>query len=394
MLQLPLERVHLDQGVVVRALRRWRGDHDYKNVAAGRVTLGEEGSVQVVARIGSQLRRTGIQVADLDLRAQEECEDGQHPGHRESSQGGSSLREHAKKYPRAVSSSASGWLLRLRPQAVRCGTGTDANVRQQHRQQHKVGQDQERDACTGSHRQILDHRDVNHQQDCEAKHISDQGGEARKKQTPKGVTCSNQAMGPSADVLHDAVHLLRAMTHANGEHQKRHKYRVRIELQPKKPQQPKEPQDRDQRAGHNQQCAAHAPRVDIEDDSADQDRDAEERQDLPHPLEQVAAELSETSDVETYALRLVLRSQLFQHLRELSVVQGLAGAWILVQERDEHDRRAHVLGDQLTNLSRSRHIRSQFSDRFGRAIKVRRNHRPSLQPLLRNAEPTSRWRPQ
>ncbi|MCY1233687.1 hypothetical protein D9M72_462390 [compost metagenome] len=92
-------------------------------------------------------------------------------------------------------------------------------------------------------------------------------------------------MGPSADVLHDAVHLLRAMAHANGEHQKRHKYRVRIELQPKKPQQPKEPQDRDQRAGHNQQCAAHAPRVDIEDDSADQDRDAEERQDLPHPLE-------------------------------------------------------------------------------------------------------------
>jgi hypothetical protein len=48
-------------------------------------------------------------------------------------------------------------------------------------------------------------------------------------QSKEGQARRNQAVHATADVLHDAIHLLRAMAHADGKHQKGHQHRVRVE---------------------------------------------------------------------------------------------------------------------------------------------------------------------
>ncbi|MCY1359509.1 hypothetical protein D9M69_460830 [compost metagenome] len=125
------------------------------------------------------------------------------------------------------------------------GTGgclaTDSAIGQQHRQQHQVGEDQYGYANAGGDRQVLDHRNVDQQQHGEAHGIGQQCGEASEEQAAKGVARSHQLVGAASDVLHDAVHLLGAMGHADGKHQERHQDRERIKRITQQCYQPKLP---------------------------------------------------------------------------------------------------------------------------------------------------------
>ena len=57
----------------------------------------------------------------------------------------------------------------------------------------------------------LDHLDVDHHQDGEADGIGQQRGQPRQEQAAERVARGDQFVRAAPDVLHDAVHLLRAV---------------------------------------------------------------------------------------------------------------------------------------------------------------------------------------
>ncbi|MNV54536.1 hypothetical protein D3C71_1467330 [compost metagenome] len=127
-------------------------------------------------------------------------------------------------------------------QATRRGLGTDAGVRQHHRQQDQVGKHQQGNADGRRDRQVLDHRNVNQHQHAKADGVGHQSRDPGQKQTPEGVAGCDQPMRAAGHVLHDPVHFLRAMGYANGKHQERYENRIRIELVTQTGDQPQLPQ--------------------------------------------------------------------------------------------------------------------------------------------------------
>ncbi|MNZ75547.1 hypothetical protein D3C78_940270 [compost metagenome] len=82
--QLPLERIHLVQRLIGRAVARRGLHHDRQHVAGGAVIGVQVGDVAVVAAVLAQFRSARIEVADLQLRR-----DGQaHHGQRRSAEDG------------------------------------------------------------------------------------------------------------------------------------------------------------------------------------------------------------------------------------------------------------------------------------------------------------------
>ena len=118
------------------------------------------------------------------------------------------------------------------------------------------------DADAGGQRQVLDHRDVDHHQHREADRVGQQRGQAGEEQAAEGVARGDQLVRAAADVLHDAVHLLRAVADTpmaktrNGT-----RIEIRVELEAEQPHQAELPDHGDQRAGDHQRGAAHAARV-------------------------------------------------------------------------------------------------------------------------------------
>ncbi|MNZ87056.1 hypothetical protein D3C78_1059030 [compost metagenome] len=106
----------------------------------------------------------------------------------------------------------------------------DASVGQQDRQQYQVGQDQYHDTDGRGNRQVLDYRDIDDHQHRKTHCVGDQRHYPCEEQAAKGETRRDQLVGTTPDVLHDAVHLLRAMAKANGEHQKGHQDRIGVQL--------------------------------------------------------------------------------------------------------------------------------------------------------------------
>ena len=126
----------------------------------------------------------------------------------------------------------------------------------------------------------LDHRDVDHHQHGEADRVGEQRRQAGEEQAAERVARGDQLVRAAADVLHDAVHLLRAVRYADREHEERHQDRERIELEAEQRHEAELPDDRDHRAGDHQRGAAHAAGVGVDDGGGDQRRDAEEHHHL------------------------------------------------------------------------------------------------------------------
>ncbi|MNV33693.1 hypothetical protein D3C71_1250720 [compost metagenome] len=67
--QLPFERIDLVQRIEVGALALGRLDHHRQHVTACAIGCVHEAHIAVVAAVCAQLGRPGVQVADLELRA-------------------------------------------------------------------------------------------------------------------------------------------------------------------------------------------------------------------------------------------------------------------------------------------------------------------------------------
>ena len=110
-------------------------------------------------------------------------------------------------------------------------------------------------------REVADHRNVDDHQHGEAHRVREQRGQPGQEQPPERVARGDELDRASADVLHDAVHLLRAVRHADREHQERHEDREGVELEAEERHEAQLPHDRDQRARDDQRGAAHAARI-------------------------------------------------------------------------------------------------------------------------------------
>ena len=207
------------------------------------------------------------------------------------------------------------------------GCVAHADVAEQHRQQDQVGEDQDGDAQAGGERQVLDDVDVDHHQHREADRVGEQRGEAGEEQAAEGVAGGDQAVRAAADVLHDPVHLLRAVAHADGEDEERHQDRIGIELEAEGRHQAEQPDHGDQRAGHHQRGRAHAAGVEPDDRRGDQRRQGEVQRHLHQAVDQVADQLGEADHVQLgAAVGLDPGADLLDRARELAVVDALFSA--------------------------------------------------------------------
>ncbi|MCY1514890.1 hypothetical protein D9M68_494560 [compost metagenome] len=137
MLQLRLQGVDLDQGVVVGAVVLRGLDHHHVLVAAGRVVADHEGVVEVIARVRSELGGARIEVPDFDLQADDEARDAQHARDDQGQccpfQLGETIQECPERMPTVLQV--------VQSQALRFGFATggglaDPGVGQQHGQQY------------------------------------------------------------------------------------------------------------------------------------------------------------------------------------------------------------------------------------------------------------------
>ncbi|MNT80789.1 hypothetical protein D3C72_2203040 [compost metagenome] len=109
-------------------------------------------------------------------------------------------------------------------QATQRGTLAHTDIGKRHGDKEQLGENQYQHPQASRHGQVTDHWNINDHQNSKAHHIGDQRCQAGDEQTAKRVARGDIAVRPTADVLHDAVHLLRAMAKADGENQKRHQH--------------------------------------------------------------------------------------------------------------------------------------------------------------------------
>lgn len=129
----------------------------------------------------------------------------------------------------------------------------NTNIRQRHRHQQQRGEDKHRHADAGGDRQVLDHRDVDQHQHGKAHRIRQQRSHPGHEQAAEGIARCHLAVSATADVLKDAVHLLRRVGYADGKDQEWHQDRIRIDGVAQPGDDAQLPHHRSQRTQHHQQ---------------------------------------------------------------------------------------------------------------------------------------------
>ncbi|MNN20237.1 hypothetical protein D3C81_1335090 [compost metagenome] len=100
--QLPVQGIDLGQDVVA-CTAAGRGFHHHREqVAAGAVMTGQVGIVLVVARVRTQLRRTGVEVADFQLQADHKTERRQRQADGDAQAGPATMGEQVEKTPKGM----------------------------------------------------------------------------------------------------------------------------------------------------------------------------------------------------------------------------------------------------------------------------------------------------
>ncbi|MNY27670.1 hypothetical protein D3C86_1615920 [compost metagenome] len=156
-------------------------------------------------------------------------------------------------------------------------------------------------------------------------------------------------MGATTDVLEDAVHFLRAMGDPDGENQERHQNRVRVQLVAEDLHQTQQPHHTRHRHADQQQGAAQAAGIEIDEQPGDQHRCAKEQHDRIQAVDQVAHQLAETDNVDAHLVTFQRADLRFQLLGEITVVQGLTGLRIGIEQRRNNHARPAVVGHQVAN---------------------------------------------
>jgi hypothetical protein len=271
----------------------------------------------------------------------------------------------------------------------------DADVAQQHRQQDQVREDQHRDAQAGGQRQVLDDRDVDHHQHREAHRVGEECGHAGQEQAPEREARRHQPVCAGRDVLHDAVHLLRTVADADGEHEERHQDRIRVELEAEARHQPQLPDHGHQRAGHHQRGRAHAAGVQPDDAGGDRRGEAEVEGDLHQAVDQVADQLGEADHV--HARRTVgfdPVADFLDRVRQRAVIEALAGGRVGVEQRHHQHAGLEVVADQAADDVGARDVAAQLLGGGGRAVVVVRHHRAAAEAFFGDLGPAHPRRPQ
>ncbi|MCY1274622.1 hypothetical protein D9M69_326730 [compost metagenome] len=147
--QLPFEAIDLLQQVVAHALPLWRGDHDDEHIAGVAEMRGDVGVVPVVARVGAQLWRPRIEVADLQVQADHETEDAQSQRRNDGGGGDLAFGELIEKTPQRMAD-ATAHVGLLVTQTAHCGLAPHPDIAEHNGQQDQIGEDQEGHAYAGS----------------------------------------------------------------------------------------------------------------------------------------------------------------------------------------------------------------------------------------------------
>ena len=284
-----------------------------------------------------------------------------------------------------------------------------ANVGQCHGHQQQRGKDQHRNPDTGGDGQVLDHRNIDQHQHRKAHRIGQQRGDTGNKQTTKGVARSNQLVGATGNVLHDAVHLLRRMGHADGEDQKRHQHRVRVNRIAQPGNDAQLPDHRDQRAAHHQQGAAHATGVEVDDQQRGDYGQGKEHHYLDQAIDQVAHQLGKTDHANLVLSAALLpglaggavpaeldtvAQLLFEQAGELLVVDALTGGRGGVQQGHDQHAGFEVAGHQAADDPGSANVLAQLFDVGSRALVSTGHHRATLKAFFGDFGPAYAWAPQ
>ncbi|MNF54315.1 hypothetical protein D3C84_357410 [compost metagenome] len=369
---------------------------------------GDVGVVAVVARVLAQLRGAAVEVADLQLQADHEAADAQQHGDQHRAGRPLGRGEAVEQVPQLAQAAMLGGV-GVDDQRPLGGLGADADIGQRHRHHQQGGEDQHGDADAGGDRQLLDHRDIDQHQHGEAHRVGEQRGDPGDEQAAEGVARRHQLVGAAGDVLHDAVHLLRGMRHADGEDQEGHQDRVGIDGVAQPGDDAQLPDHRGQRAEDHQQGAADAAGVQQDDEEGTDHRQAEEHHHLNQPVDQVAHQLGEADHPHlvlaaallaglargAVAGELVLVAQLLlEHPRELVVVDAAAGGRVLVEQRHDQHGRSEVAGHQTADDAGTVDVLAQLLDVGRRARVVVGHHRTALEALLGDLGPAHRRAPQ
>ncbi len=357
----PFQLIDGFHGLVGRAALCRRLDHHHQNIGAGGVVLDDELVVEVIARIGTQLRRARVQVADSNVLAVVDTEgkgtNGQHNGDRRNCRV-SKAGDRQPQLLRAVGQVA----------VALDGATADTDVGHQNRQQHQVGQDDDTHTNRGSDTQLTNNLDLDQQQGHKTHSIRDQRHDARNVKGTESTTGSGLRVIGTGIFNRHTVDDLHAVGDTDSEDQERHQNRVRVQTKAQCAQQAKLPYHRNHRADQCGQRALEAAGKDQQQHKGDQQRSTEEHHDLDDAVDQVTDLFGKTNnvdlDVRVFALELGT-NLLFQLTGEIAVIQLdqltlVFRVGIGFLQRDIDDGRLEVVGNQAADFTGLEYVFTQL----------------------------------
>ena len=201
-------------------------------------------------------------------------------------------------------------------------------------------------------------------------------------------------MGATANVLKNAVHFLRAVGDPDGKNQERHQDGVRVQFVAEELHQTQQPHHPRHCHAHQQQGTAQAACIEIDEQPGDQYRCAKEQHDRIQAVDQVAHQLAETDNVDANLVTFQRANLRFQLLGKITVIQGLSGLRIGIEQRRDNHARPAVVRHQVANDPGTHNVAAQGRDRFVTAVVIRWHDRTAINALLRHFFPANDGHPQ
>ncbi|MDT4878153.1 hypothetical protein FQZ97_1137300 [compost metagenome] len=122
---------------------------------------GDVGVIAVIARIRTQLRCTGIQITDLEVHHHHAANQRHHQRYGNHRRGHRPFGEAIQAAPQTPEKTAVFCAGLIFGDGDTRGFLTDAQVRQRHRNQQQLGENQHGDTNAGGQCQVANHRNIN-----------------------------------------------------------------------------------------------------------------------------------------------------------------------------------------------------------------------------------------
>ena len=191
------------------------------------------------------------------------------------------------------------------------GFAADPYIAHQYRQQHQVGQHDDRDAYAGSNTQILDDLDGDQHHGGEADSIGDQSCHTRYIECAERSSSRSQALFTVNTFSEERIDDLHAMTDAYGENQEGYQYGISVKAVAQGCKQTELPDHRDDRAQQGCQGTSQASSVEKQQYRGDDQRDNCEPEYRSDSVQQISDNLGKTDNVNFYGGLTVLGSRKF-----------------------------------------------------------------------------------